>query len=405
MAKNRVKLIVAGCGGRGHWFVSQACKRKDYSLAALVDIVPGRAELTAQHVGVKKVPIFADLGEALDKVSCDAVILSTPDVAHPDGAVAALSRGCPVYVEKPLAISMEGCLRIVEADRASGGKAFVGFNLRYAPVYKTIRKMIADGGVGRILNIQTDEYYYGGRTYFRRWNRLRNVGGGLWITKSCHDLDLLYWITSAFPEKVFATAALTHYHPRPDAARLCRDCSLRKSCPDCHFPGGAIDEDAFSWKMAKLREDAGGDPADLCLWNSDKDTYDHANAQIEFAGDIIATHTVNVVSSCSQRRMRVSGTDGMIDGDLENSSVVHYKRHENKPREINVKASGGHGGGDENILTDFAAFVRGEKPSPISPAEASVSIAMGLACRLSSDRGAAVKMDEMPGWDRISGNS
>ena len=52
-----------------------------------------------------------------------------------------------------------------------------------------------EAAVGRVLTVQADEFYDGGRGYFRRWNRLRSEGGGLWLTKASHDFDLLYWLS------------------------------------------------------------------------------------------------------------------------------------------------------------------------------------------------------------------
>jgi len=397
----KIGAVVAGCGGRGVWFASQAFTKDNYELLGLVDSIPGRAELTREHIGAEGVPVFDSVAEAVERTGCDALLLATPDCEHASGALEALKRGRHVYIEKPMSTTLEDCLSIIRADKDAGGKAFVGFNLRYAPVYRAVRKMMREGRIGRTLTIQTDEFYYGGRTYFRRWNRFRAKGGGLWITKSCHDFDILYWLADSLPKRVCASSALTYYRPRQDAARLCRDCKLKETCPDCYFKGGRIDPDSFTWKMAQLREEAGEDPADLCLWNSEKDTFDHAAASVDFRGDILTTHSVNVVASMSDRRVRVSGTDGMLDGDHRSGTVTYYRRHGAEPEEVELDTSGGHGGGDRKIMDDFAEFVRGRISSPIPPPQAGVAVAIGLAARLSADRRQAVDMDDLEGWREL----
>ena len=151
--------------------------------------------------------------------------LPIPDL-HAGPVLAALDNGKYVYTEKPLSITLEDCLAIVRADRAAGGRVAVGFNLRLCPfLHRCLHEEVAIGKLGRILTIQADEFYYGGKTYFRRWNRLRRCGGGLWITKASHDLDLLYWMAGSLPVSVSALAHLTHYVPKPGAGetppRLC----------------------------------------------------------------------------------------------------------------------------------------------------------------------------------------
>ena len=93
-------------------------------------------------------------------------------------------------------------------------------NLRHAPVYETLHEMVSDGRLGKVLTIEAGEHYYGGRTFFRRWNRLRRYGGGLWVTKGCHDFDLLNWFAGGSPVRVFATSNLSHYKPVPGAGTL-----------------------------------------------------------------------------------------------------------------------------------------------------------------------------------------
>src|SRR5690606_9414694 len=105
------------------------------------------------------IPIFSSLEDALQAVACDAVVVATPDGYHVEPVCTALRYGVYVYVEKPLAITLEDCLTIVRADEAVGRRTMVGFNLRFAPLYRRLRQLIVDGAVGRLLTIQADEFY------------------------------------------------------------------------------------------------------------------------------------------------------------------------------------------------------------------------------------------------------
>jgi predicted dehydrogenase len=403
-----IRIIVVGAGGnRGAWFVGQLASHRSYQIAGLVDLKPQAARATAERHSLRSMPVFSTLEEALQEVVCDAVLVVTPDCYHVEPVCLALRHGAYVYVEKPLAITLEDCLAIVRADEEAGKRTMVGFNLRFAPLYRQLRQMIREGAIGRLLTIQADEFYYGGRTYFRRWNRLRKYSGGLWITKASHDFDLLYWLAGTLPQKVYASARLTHYVPKPEAGTFCHDCDIEAECPDSHFK---ITQSRPGFdQLASLRAESGVTPPDLCLFNSDKDTFDHGIAQVEFADDLLAVYTLNVVAPFTDRRMRIGGTEGVLQGSLSASELLYWRRHQNSsldqaqriPLISQNGAEGGHGGGDRFILDDFAAFVRGEPSQAIGPYEASIAVAMGLAATRSSDTGQGVEVRTVPEWQAL----
>lgn len=409
MSKDRIRIVIAGCaGGRGSWFTSQAASHPDFSIVGLVDRLPDAAAVVAAELGLKRAAIHRSTEEALGATACDAVLVATPDAEHAAAAIPALEAGKHVYVEKPLATTMEDCLRMAAVDDRAGGKTMVGFNLRFAPFYRRMRDLSRDGHVGRMLTIQADEFYYGGRTYFRRWNRLRSVGGGLWVTKACHDFDILSWIAGEPPTRVSAQASLTHYVARPDAATRCSRCPIERKCPDSALPH--LEKQPEFWgKIHDIREASGHwPPRDLCLYNSDKDTFDHGIAQVTFGEDIASVYTLNVVAAFTDRSLTVAGTDGTIRGSLASPDIQYWRRHceGERPEIIPVIESGkaaaaGHGGGDARLLHEFAAFVRGEPSVAVSPPEASVAVAMGLAATASSDSGSVVAMADLKGWTEL----
>lgn len=283
----------------------------------------------------------------------------------------------------------------------------VGFNLRFAPFYRKMHEMIDSGALGRVLTIQADEFYYGGRTYFRRWNRLRRYGGGLWITKASHDFDLLYWMAGKLPVQLRATAALTHYTSKPEGGTRCSQCPIEASCPDSNA-AALDDQPPHMRRIIEIRQKAGWPPTDFCLYNSDKDTFDHGIAQVEFEDDLFAVYTLNVVAAYTDRHLRISGTAATAEGSLESPRILAWNRHEEarEPQEISPVPTandglGSHGGGDKRLLDDFAAFVRGEPSAVLAPAEASVAVAMGLAATASSDSAQTQAMSGLPGWPEI----
>jgi predicted dehydrogenase len=388
---NKIRIAVVGLGRRSTWAVGWLASDPRFEVVALVDTLSARSNTIAKWFNLADVRTFTGIEECLKSVDLHAIAVFTPDGHHAEVVIPALKAGKFVFVEKPLEITHDKLDQIIAADAQAGGRTFVGFNLRYAPVYEKIHEMIRAGRIGDILTIQADEFYDGGRTYFRRWNRLRSVGGGLWITKSSHDFDLLYWMAGAAPKSIHATASLSYYKPRPDAAMYCRDCRFNnpRDCQDRWLP--LVQVPAIV-ELDRITEQATGHKPDLCLFNSDKDTFDNGIATVEFENDIRATYTVNVVAGFTNRRMRISGTRGTIDGDLENAIVTVTYRDPTRVEQFNLAAEGGHGGADEFVLSNFAQFVAGQPAKIIPPTEAAVAVRMGLAATQSSDTGRIVSM-------------
>jgi len=366
-----------------------------YDLVALCDRNLGKLRFFQEQTGLEKIPGYASVQACLSQCDVDAVAVTTPDHTHTEVAVPALEANKHVFVEKPLDISLSACQALIEADRRAGGKTFVGHNLRYAPVYAAIRDLIAAGEIGDVLTIQADEFYDGGRTYFRRWNRLRRYGGGLWVTKACHDFDILHWLAGRAPIAVSAAAGLSYYRPRSDATLYCGECRYVDTCPDSFY---VIKRRRGI--TGKLLSEVGaefGDPRpDLCLFNSDKDTFDHGVAMVEFERGLLATYTCSVVAGFTERRIRVAGPKGTIDGVLGEATVTLRRRDPRATEEVPVRgASGGHGGADSLLFDAFHGFVRGVERPRVQLEEAMVAVVLGLAARQSADEGRRVPVAEL----------
>jgi len=389
----RTRAIVAGAGGRGRWAARSVLNNESYELVALLERDPDRLEHRKKELGLPDLPGYTAIEQCIEAETFDAALVAVGDSHHAEVTVPLLEAGKYVFVEKPLETTAEKCRAIVAADERAGGKTFVGFNLRFAPVYMKIRELIEAGALGRILTIQADEFYNGGRTYFRRWNRLREHSGGLWITKACHDFDILWWMAGKPPVAVSAVAGLDYYVPRDDAPLHCNECDRKDSCPDSHYVILAA-KSKRQGKALPEQPPLTGQP--LCLYNSDKDTFDHGIATVEFENGVFATYTCNVVTGFSDRRIRVSGTKATVDGSLHEQRLILHKRDPSATEEITLASGeGGHGGGDKTILESFHEFAQGRAEPKVRPAQAIVPVLMGLAATRASDEKRRVALAEL----------
>ena len=354
--KQPIGVAIIGAGNRSIAFAEFIAANPDRCrLLAIFDTHNAKSEALRDYSGLDA-QIYESYEAVLKRKDIGIIIISTPDYAHVEPSTYALKANKHIFLEKPLATSLKDCDKIIAAARESTSICYLGFNMRHSPIHEKIHEIIKTGGLGKISTIEANEYYYGGKTYFRRWNRLRRFGGGLWLTKACHDFDLMTWLAGGKPKRLFATCNLSHYKTIPGAGPQCRDCEIKHTCPDFYNIFKPVD----GWqevrrKLHLLMENQGEPAADICLFNSDKDTFDNGIAVIEYDNDIRATYTVNVLAARNTRQIRIVGDEGLAEGDTEQGLVHFTQRHSGKitTYDLRKEQMGSHDGADEKILSDF----------------------------------------------------
>lgn len=368
-------------------------------ITGVYDLIPEKSKLIIEKFQAPNAIIYKSLEQAVNDKNAQAVFIGTTDNAHVEPSVAAMKANKHVYCEKPLATTLEDCNAIMDAAKKSSGIFYLGMNLRHTPVYEKLYDILSSGELGNLLTIEASEYYVEGRTYFRRWNRLRKFGGGLWITKACHDFDIINWFAGAKPKQVFAVSHLSHYKPRPDAGKNCRQCAIKDQCDDRYdvtYYEAPKDILQFWDDLAKITEEKTGVPRDICLFNSDKDTFDNGMAVVEYENGVLANYTVNVVSARSTRLLRLMGTKGSAEGDLTAGIVTVWNRFKKDAQkrvyDLNEMAKSSHNGADANIMAEFFESCRTGKKALTSWEEGKLSIQLALAARTSCDIGKPIKI-------------
>jgi predicted dehydrogenase len=391
-----VNVAIIGAGARAIAFCDYiAGNPQQASLKAIVDVNIEKAKALNEHYKFGAA-VQESFSEAILRDDIEAIMVSTPDYLHVGPACEAIKARKHVYLEKPLATTLEDCDKIAAAAAKATSVCYLGFNLRHSPVYEKIHQIVAEKTLGKITTIEANEWYYGGKTYFRRWNRLVKYGGGLWITKACHDFDLLTWMSGGRPKTVYASSGLSHYTPIEGAGPRCRECKFKNTCPDfydvykpCQY---WFDE---LWRQLQLKMDQSGPMApDICLFNSDKDTFDNGMAMVEYDNGVRACYTVNVLAARTTRQMRIVGTEAMLEADLESGIIVLTRRHteEKISCDVSEKTVGSHGGADSKIFADFFSVCQnGGKPRS-GVADGRVAVEIALAARRSCESGSLIHL-------------
>ncbi len=415
--KNLTRIGIVGFGGRGvgafgKLFSSQFSDRAH--IVAIADTNPERAAAGMEYLGIEA-DIHEDYRDLLARDDVDAVVITTPDYLHEEIAMAAIRHGKHLLVDKPLAITGEGCLKIMSAAARAQRLAYMGFNLRHDPVLKRMHSLVEAGSLGRLFAMHAVEYYDGGRTYMSRWNRLRKFSGGLFIHKGSHDFDVINWFMKpARPVRVSCCANVFSlkadnlpFERREgiDPGPTCSECAYREQCPDaCPIPApDALAEAADNpQKQAQNRmfsaetAQRDGYRKDLCMYLSDKDTHDHGMAMVEYDNGAIAMHTECFVTPKGGRHYRLDGTAGHMESALHDNRIDLLPRWSKDRTTYRLqRGEGGHGGSDPVMCGDFLACLQTGREPMASLSDGAWSVAIGQACELARTERRVVEIAEV----------
>jgi predicted dehydrogenase len=191
----RLRVGLAGLGSIGQNHLRLLVGRGDVRLAAIADPVAETLRSSAEQTGAQA---FPDALAMLDEADLDAVVIATPTTAHATVTLAAISRGLPVLVEKPLAATVDDGLRILTSARRRGVPVQVGHVERFNPAVLELDRRLRQGWLSSIYSISS-----------RRAGpfpaRIRDVG--VTVDLATHDVDILSWITRERPIRVYAETA------------------------------------------------------------------------------------------------------------------------------------------------------------------------------------------------------
>ena len=153
-----LKVIVAGLGPRGLEWAREVMRAPGFELAACVDVDEDVLRRSSSTLGLPPARCLSSLEEAAEKIDGDAAIIATPAGRHAQVCDAALSRGLAVLVEKPFATRLEDAARLVRLAEREGLPVVVGQNYRYMRAFRAVRRLVAEGALGRV-GIVNCHYY------------------------------------------------------------------------------------------------------------------------------------------------------------------------------------------------------------------------------------------------------
>lgn len=356
-----LRIGVIGYGLRAPLIAHAHRPGQGSAVVAVADPRPDRRELAASTFGASTT---SDAGELLEH-DLDAVFVLSPDHLHVEHALAAFEAGVPVYLEKPLAITIADADLILSRARTSGVKVYIGHNMRHMSVVQTMRDLILDGAIGEVQAVWCRHFVgHGGDYYFKDWHAERAKGTGLLLQKGAHDLDVIHWLAGGYTRRVNAMGALSVYGRVTD----------RLTTPQY--------KTSHDWEEYR----ANWPPAAQTGLNPVVDVEDLSMVNMALDNGVLATYQQCHFTPDYWRNYTVIGTEGRLEniGDTPGAAVHVWNRRHRGHAEPDVavripEAEGGHGGADPRIVAEFLTFVRSGGATLTSPVAAREAVATGCA--------------------------
>ena len=224
-ANSKIDIGLIGCGGRGKWIADLFMKNGGYNLVAVADYFQDHADEAGERFKVPAANRFAGLSgyHKLLEQKLDAVVIETPPYFHPEHAAAGVKAGKHVYLAKPIAVDVPGCLTVAESGKKATAKKLcfqVDFQTRANKLYQDAVKAVHGGEIGKIVSVEANyqcDATWGGmdqvlrkdpknpEVRLRAWGVDRLFSGDIITEQNIHALDVAAWMFDAEPVRAYGT--------------------------------------------------------------------------------------------------------------------------------------------------------------------------------------------------------
>ena len=386
--KKILRVAVVGAGHRSVAYAKYALRHPEsMKVTAVADPDPVRRNQFAVTHGIPRENRFESYTDLLDRPDlADAVINGTMDSLHYKSGMALMNAGFDMLIEKPVTQSAREMVDLADLATGESRTVMVCHVLRYAPLYQTVKRLIDEGRIGKVMGLHSEEnvaYHHMAVGYVRgKWNHAGEETPVL-LAKCCHDLDLVSWLMPSEALRVSSFGSRMFFRSEQAPAGAHKRC-----LPDCPHLETCI----YSAPINYLRSDEWGtyvwhdveyrgnmtmeekrehletaSPFGRCVWHCDNDQFDQQRVMIEFADGSSATHVMNTGVVRPTRELHIFGTEGEIDADFVSGHItvrnadldnVSFKEELIDVNMIGNESSG-HGGGDDRLIGDFVRTCQG----------------------------------------------
>jgi predicted dehydrogenase len=356
-----ISLAVVGTGARSSIALHAAEADRGARVVAAVDVTEAGRDRARRLFG-SGVAVHPDHRSLVAAGGVDAAIVTTPDATHARIAVDLLRAGVAVYLEKPLATTLQDADDVLRVAAETGTPLYVGHNMRHAGVVRGLRAVLERGEIGEVKAIWCRHFVgHGGDFYFKDWHADRRQVGGLLLQKASHDIDVIHHLAGGSTRRVVGMGDLMVYGGITD----------RRERPGQTMPDW--------WSLENWP------PAAQTGLNPVVDVEDLSMMLMTLDNGVMASYQQCHFTPDYWRNYTVIGTEGRVEnvGDTAGGVIkVWDHRHEWQAagdREYPIEGvRSGHGDADLLTLAEFLAHLRTGAPTALSPVAAREAVAAGV---------------------------
>ncbi len=313
MADRKIRLASIGFGGRGGGVAAWCVKHTGglFEHVAANDISEEIHEKACRYFDTAP-KFYRSIREMVSREKIDAAVIGSPNSTHFENLREFEGLDIAILLEKPLDASFDNICNIMRFAEEYRGPILVGHCMRYAPILRKAKTMIADGDIGNICSARFVQNCHYGNIMFHNWRRERAKSGSMFVEKATHDLDVMHWFLERTPRKVFAVARRQAYGgDKPDDLR-CINCDERFTCPE------NFEYIKKRWGMGVMHEAKNRKIHDYCVFAKCADNWDNEMCVMQYDDDVFSRYEECYFTprSFRHRVYQIIGTGGVIEIDL-----------------------------------------------------------------------------------------
>lgn len=243
---------IIGFGGLGKTHLLNLCKlekeRGDFKLKAICgtsleeatkSVKINLGDVNVSNVNFAECDFYDDYKEMLDNEKLDFVFSVLPTYLHEEVAIYALKKGVNVFSEKPMALTLSGCEKMMEEAKNNNCKLFIGHCQRFHPAYSKVKEYIENKTFGKVRRAEFSRYSQMPLWTWNNWILDSEKSGGCIIDMHIHDVDLMNWffgmpkaVNSVMTEQKIKRESISSYFKYDDFVVISQaDWALPQSFP------------------------------------------------------------------------------------------------------------------------------------------------------------------------------
>lgn len=382
MTKAQVRIGIVGAGVRLRAVLEllRSFGQERLAVTTAYDPLTVSYDALCQNLG-QRVPRAESAAAVCQSPDVDWVMIGSWNCFHADQIVTAFEAGKDVFCEKPLATTLNDCLRLQASWRATKRKFFFGLVLRYSPIYQKIKTLVDTGMLGRLVSMEFNEtlsFNHGGYIH-GNWRRDRQNAGTHLLEKCCHDFDIVNWLTQSLPIRAASFGGRDFFVPGNSAFAQ----SL-----------GHDDQGRAAYRTWP-------DPQRIDPFSEGSTIVDNQVAILQYAAGFRSTFHTNCNAALPERRVYLLGSHGALRADVltRNIEVARIGFNEVPQRHGVGETDGDHLGGDAVMAEHLCrSMLEGAEPlASMDEAIRSVIGCLGVDQSLDTHR----VVDVRPLWARV----